>query len=231
MTLLTRLPMPSLLNVRGARAAWAYPLAGLVVGLLAAVVGWLTGGLPPALSAGLALATLVILTGGMHEDGLADSVDGLWGGNTPERRLGIMADSSIGAYGVVALIFSIGLRWSALTVLAGEGSLWAPLIAAAVVSRAPMVWLMHIQPNARSDGLSQSTGRPPIDTALAALSIAAVVSVLTVGFNVLPIAVVLCVTTLVIAAISTARINGQSGDILGATQQVGEIAVLIVLVA
>ena len=231
LALLTRLPVPSPHSIRGAGAAWAYPLAGLAVGLLAAAAAWLAGGLPPALTAGIALAISITVTGALHEDGFADTVDGLWGGHTPEQRLKIMADSHVGAYGVIALVFSIGLRWFALAAIATEGALWAPLIAAAVLSRAPMVALMHILPNARSTGLSSATGRPSQDTTLVALAIALGVGFLVLGFSVIPVAICLCVTALAVAAIAKAKISGQTGDILGATQQVSEITILVVLAA
>ncbi len=229
LTLLTRLPMPSLRRSRGARAAWAYPLAGLVVGLLAAIVAWVSSGLPPPLTAGLAVVSMVAITGALHEDGLADSVDGLWGGRTSEQRLTIMADSRVGVYGVIAVVLSIGMRWCALAVIAAEGALWVPLIAAAVLSRAPMVVLMHMLPNARSAGLSSSVGRPPQNTMLIALAIAAGVGIFTLGFTFVAVVIGLCATTLIVAAISRARIGGQSGDILGATQQISEITILIII--
>src|SRR3546814_6705492 len=78
-------------------------------------------------------------TGALHEDGLADTADGLWGGATPERRIEIMRDSGTGAYGVLALVFSVGLRTAALAnIVMVEGSLRAAaaLIGVAALSRA-----------------------------------------------------------------------------------------------
>jgi len=116
--LLSRLPVPvdtDLATRRGARAAWAYPLAGLVVGALAGLVAqvalWL--GLPPSIAALLALAAMIAITGALHEDGLADSADGLWGGWDRARRLEIMKDSRIGTYGVLALGLTLLLRAAA----------------------------------------------------------------------------------------------------------------------
>ena len=228
-TLLTRVPMPPLGQTRGANASWAYPLVGLAVGLAAAVTTLLTGGLPAELTAGIALATMIVITGAMHEDGLADSADGLWGGRTPEQRLAIMADSRVGAYGVIALVFSIGLRWSALAAIATDGTLWASLIAAAVLSRTSMVALMHMVPNARETGLSSTIGRPGRDTTLVAIAIAAAIGFAALGFALIPVAIALGATTLAVAAISRARIGGQSGDIIGATQQISEVAILVTL--
>src|SRR6516165_4237398 len=87
------------------RIAWAAPVAGAVVGLIGALVLALTAplGLPPLLRAGLATAALVAATGALHEDGLADLADGFGGGSTRERKLEIMRESRIGAYGAAAL--------------------------------------------------------------------------------------------------------------------------------
>ena len=125
LVLLTRLPLPHLPKdsfARQSRAVWAFPLAGLVVGGLATVMAaaalavW-----PPAVAAGLALAVQILVTGAMHEDGLADSADGLWGGFDRSRRLEIMKDSQIGTYGVLALVLSLGLRWLTLSALLAAG--------------------------------------------------------------------------------------------------------------
>ena len=112
--LLTRLPAgridpaPTI-----AAAAWAFPLAGAVVGVLQALVliAAIGLGLPMAMAAGLALAAGVLATGGLHEDGLADCADGFGGGRSPARKLEIMRDSRIGSYGALALILGLGLRW------------------------------------------------------------------------------------------------------------------------
>ena len=101
----------------------------------------------------------MITTGAMHEDGLADTVDGLWGGWTRDRRLEIMKDSHIGTYGVLALIVSAGLRWSVLAGLLTLGA--GPVVAIAVLSRASMPALMAALPNARGDGLAHKVGAPP----------------------------------------------------------------------
>ena len=236
--LLTRLPLrlSEVDLARGAAAAWAYPLAGLVVGILAALValgaGWL--GLTPAISAGLALASMVIVTGALHEDGLADSADGLWGGWDPVRRLEIMKDSHIGSYGVIALILSLGVRWLALASLAGQsgpGSLITALVLGATLSRAPMVVVMSALPHARRGGLSVRVGRPHRASAALAVAVACAVGLVFLGLALAWVIVVLTVTTFAIVLIAKAKINGQTGDILGATQQISEVAILCTLVS
>ncbi|WP_415402406.1 adenosylcobinamide-GDP ribazoletransferase [Tateyamaria sp. SN3-11] len=167
LVLLTRLPLPALPDhafAHGARAVWAYPLVGLVVGLIACGIAAVATalGLPAMIVAGLSLATLVLLTGAMHEDGLADTADGLWGGHDRDRRLEIMKDSRMGAYGVLALIVVMGLRWLGLTEVT-----WTGLITAAVVSRAMMPPLMLALPHARMSGLSHSVGAPAVGSVVA----------------------------------------------------------------
>ncbi|GGD40529.1 adenosylcobinamide-GDP ribazoletransferase [Sinisalibacter lacisalsi] len=233
LALLTRLPMPAQTEHRGAQAAWAWPLAGVAVALLAGLAGWgaLTLGLPVALAAGLILATQVAATGALHEDGLADSADGLWGGQTRARRLEIMKDSRIGSYGVLALILSIGLRWSALAAILDAGALFAPLIAVAVLSRAPMAVLMAALPNARGDGLAQSVGRPAQDSATLGVLVALALAFAILGWGTLAPILWAAFAVIALAAIARAKIGGQTGDILGATQQVAEIAALAALAA
>ena len=121
---LTRLPLPEPDRPPDlARATRAMPLAGAVIGLGGAAVYGLTGalGLTPAIAGLLAVATTILLTGALHEDGLADSADGLFAGAEPARRLEIMRDSRTGAYGALALILSVGLRATALAAIAAPG--------------------------------------------------------------------------------------------------------------
>lgn len=233
--LLTRLPVrvdTAAAMERGARAAWAWPVAGLVVAVIAAAAG--AGaqrlGLPPGVVAGLVLAVQIIITGAMHEDGLADSADGLWGGWTRDRRLEIMKDSRIGTYGVLALVLSVGLRWTALQALIGLGWLWPAVIIAAMLSRLPMVALLHALPAARTDGLGRSVGVPPRQTVVLAAGIVLGVTLLLVGIWALPLALLVGVVAVGWAGIAMAKIGGQTGDILGAAQQLAEIAALLTLV-
>jgi adenosylcobinamide-GDP ribazoletransferase len=233
--LLTRLPVPvngDRAMARGAAAAWAYPLAGAVVGGLGGAVHWFAValGLPPTVAAGLTLAALVVITGALHEDGLADTADGLWGGWTPARRLEIMRDSRIGTYGVVALVLSLGLRAGALAALPGPAALPA-LIACGALSRAAMVTVWAALPPARRDGLSAGTGRPDPRAAALGLALALSIAATLCGAPGMVAALAALAGAGLIGAIARAKIGGQTGDILGAAQQVAEIAALVVLVA
>jgi len=231
LALLTRLPLRISLSARRAprAAAWAYPLVGLVVGTIALSVGWTLESLGTAapITAALVLFTLVMLTGAMHEDGLADCADGFWGGWTVERRLEIMKDSQIGTYGVIALVISLLLRWYVLTLMIDKGALVAAVLVASVMSRAAMVVVMHLLPNARASGLSAQTGRPERLPTFVALGLGALAAVLAPDVSFVWLLGLAALATLVAALIARAKIRGQTGDVLGATQQVVEITVLI----
>lgn len=235
LALLTRLPVRAEFT-RGAQAAWAYPLAGLVVACLAAIptgIG-LALGLPQNLAAVIWVAFSVILTGAMHEDGLADCADGFWGGWERARRLEIMKDSQIGSYGVIALCLSLIARWWAvgavlINSVLTETSWFLPLLAVAILSRAPMPALMAALPHARDTGLSHAQGRPARETAAIAAVLAIVAVVLTTGASAFGLIVVAALTALACFAIAKSKISGQTGDVLGATQQLTEVALLIAL--
>ncbi len=221
--LLTRFPV-NLTEAPAPRAAWAWPLAGLLVGLLAAGGGafglWL--GLVPGVVAALVLAIEAAATGGLHEDGLADCADGFWGGRDKARRLEIMKDSRVGSYGVLALGIVLLARWAALTALIGTGQ-WGVIIAAAAMSRAPMAVLMAALPNARGSGLSASHGAPSAMVAAQAVGVALLAGLIC-GAPVLPMALAMAVATGAVAALAKAKIGGQTGDVLGAVQQMALVA-------
>ena len=231
--LLTRLPVRAYETAlaRGAAAAWAWPVVGAVLGGIAGLAALVVMalGLPAPLAAGLCLGLMTMMTGAMHEDGLSDTVDGLWGGRTRERRLEIMKDSHIGSYGVIARILSLGLRWLALSTLFAAGLALPVLIAAGALSRAAMPALMHALPPARDGGLSRSVGRVPFDTAVLAAAVATVLALLALGLVALPLVLAVTAAAWGIGALARAKIGGQTGDILGAAQQMAEVSLLLVL--
>lgn len=234
LVLLTRLPLPHLHKSRFGRqahAVWAFPLAGLIVGLLALATAQLAlGWWSPAIAAGLALAVQVLVTGAMHEDGLADTADGLWGGFDRARRLEIMKDSHIGTYGVLALGLGCGLRWVTLTALLSAGMIWA-LVVMAVLSRAAMPVMMACLPHARDTGLSHSVGRPNRAHVVAGVVLALGLGIFCIGVTAVAVGLLLVPVVLGLRALARAKIGGQTGDILGATQQLCDIAAGLALLA
>lgn len=234
--LLSRLPLPNH-HGTGAASAWAWPLVGAVLGALGAALAsaalWL--GVTPGVTAVLVLALGAMLTGGLHEDGLSDTADGLYGGWTKARRLEIMKDSRVGSYGVLALVLVTLARWSALTAVLvfGQdgGGVWAALIATGALSRAPMALVMALLPNARGEGLSHATGRPSAATALVALLIAGAIALVLTGWTAVSLVFAALGAAILLAIIALRKIGGQTGDILGGSQQLAEVACLAVLSA
>lgn len=233
--LLTRLPIPmdsEKCIERGAKAAWAFPVVGAVVGVIAGAVhtAATVAGLPQVLSVGLALCVLIMVTGALHEDGLADCADGFFGGWTPERRLEIMKDSRIGVFGVLALIMVTGLRFGALTSLSALHLTWI-FVATGMMSRAAMGVLWAALPAVRKGGLS-AADRPGLLTATigALMAIGASLILLPLG-AVVAAALSTAVTVAVVGCVARRKIGGQTGDVLGASQQCAEVASLLTFVS
>ena len=216
------------------------PLAGVIVALPAALVlaaAWWIG-LGPFLAATLAVAVLVLATGALHEDGLADVADGFGGGTTRERRLEIMRDSRIGAYGGAALVLALALRIGALATLldrTGYAAATALVLAAAVSRVAALTPMLLLEP-ARPGGLSASVGHPDRASLATALGLGAGLALAAVPLGLPFGGVALMIPCAGIAALGLTRlaraaIGGQTGDVIGACQQVSEIAALLALVA
>jgi adenosylcobinamide-GDP ribazoletransferase len=233
----TRLPLPHPEPVAGpevARAGWAAPLVGALVGAHGAAAYWLAAaaGLPSLAAAPLALAATLLLTGCLHEDGLADTADGFGGGATRERKLAIMRDGRIGSYGCCAVLLSLLLRAGALAGLASPALAALALIAAHASARATIPLFMRLVPAARADGLSAAAGRPPPLCGVIALLLGALALVLSLGAAKALIAGLLLLLSIVGTAwLCIRQIGGQTGDVIGALEQAGEIVVLLVAAA
>ena len=230
--LLTRLPVNAKAN-RGVAGAWAWPLAGAAVGAIGALIGLIAMavGLGAGLAAAFALAGMIATTGALHEDGLADCCDGFWGGPTPDRRLDIMKDSRIGTYGVLALVVSGLMRWAALSALFAQGLVVGPLLAVAILSRAPMVAIMGLGRPARRNGLAGSMGQPDRDQISLAWVVAGICALISFGFSAIVLAICAAGAGYVVYRVAHSKVGGQTGDVLGASQQVAEIIMLSALVA
>jgi adenosylcobinamide-GDP ribazoletransferase len=229
---LTRIPVahpPG--GLRLADAAWAFPLVGAGIGAVATLVFLLAqlcglGAWPAAL---LALLGGLVLTGALHEDGLADAVDGLCGGGNREEKLAIMRDSRLGAFGGLALVLSVLLRAAALAQLGEALHAGLALIAAHAASRALLPTAMRLAAPARAEGLAAAAGRPGAAAAIAAAAIGAAIALAALGPAQGALALGLAAIAVVAAAVLARRqIGGYTGDTLGACQQVAEIVILLV---
>jgi adenosylcobinamide-GDP ribazoletransferase len=229
----TRLPLAHSAPIGGAdiaRASWALPVVGIAVGLIGALAYWIAFRLRlPALAcAGLALAATMAVTGCLHEDGLGDTFDGFGGGNNRERKLEIMRDSRIGTYGACALITSLLLRAAALASLATPANAAIALVVAHAGARAMLPVFMRVVPPARADGLAADAGRPSLERAAIAALIGVAVAAAGLG-----IAKAMAALALLLVAFGAVRwlcrreIGGQTGDVVGALEQIGEIAILL----
>jgi adenosylcobinamide-GDP ribazoletransferase len=234
---MTIVPVPS--SDAAARPDWLsrcakyFPAVGICIGLVSALVLLLAGALwGPVVAALLAVAASIVVTGALHEDGLADTADGLGGGWSVEKRLAIMKDSRIGAYGALALMFDIALRAAALA----EMPLWsgaAALIAAHAAARITPAFVMNALPYAGDTAaMKVSYADAPVSAndqrfavvvvlcalvPLAFVSIPSVISGLLLG-AIFAAAIVLWARKL---------IDGYTGDVLGATEQLFEIGFLL----
>jgi len=230
----TRLPLPSFMSDRKlGEVIWAAPLVGLVVALLGAIVFALVDALdvPTLPAAAITLAAMMLLTGCLHEDGLADVADGFGGGKTIERKLEIMHDSRLGTYGAVALMTSVLIRWSALATLASHGAVLAGLIAAHVASRAIFARLIRDTQLATHSGLAATVGPVPAIGAAASLAIG-IAGLLFLGvFGALVTALAVGVVTLAFRQLCLRQIGGITGDTLGASQQFAEMTILVAAAA
>jgi len=233
---LTRLPVPGAGDHRPdalAHAAWAFPIAGIVVGGLAGIALWVSAAafhLHPIASSLIAVGVAAWVSGGLHEDGLADTADGFGGGHDRPSKLRIMRDHHIGTFGVLALIIGVGLRAAALASFVGPGYALAGVIVACGVSRSIIPIVMALLPSVQADGLSRAAGRPTALSCVISLLIAAAAVLIIAGpAALIPTLVAALLGALAVAALAKRQIGGQTGDILGAAEQVAQICALFAL--
>jgi adenosylcobinamide-GDP ribazoletransferase len=235
-TCLTRLPWPLAVAAGpGAigRAAWAFPIIGGLLGMLGGGAYWLAfkAGLPALVAAALALGVMIAATGALHEDGLADTADGLGGGRDRAHALAIMKESGIGAYGATALGLALILRAGALAALAPAAGLLA-LVAAAAFARAAATVPMALLAPARADGYGAAAGRAPLPAMIAALALALAIAAGAVALGAAPIlsaligAALAFVAAGALMALAWRKLGGVTGDVLGAVAVASETAVL-----
>ena len=236
----TRLPVPAWVGWSPAQASASVrylPWVGVLVGAVAAAVfevarrGW-----PVGVAVLLSMAATLLLTGAMHEDGLADTADGLGGGGTDRAKvLAILQDPRVGSFGVVALVLALGLKFQLLAALPPQRFL-AVSIAAHTLSRCSALWVMVRLPYLRDDGPSKSRPMASRRLSMPAFGVGALAGVLAcVGLARQPrVALAAAAVTALCAAMAVRglrrRLGGYVGDTLGAAQQCTELAVLALCV-
>jgi adenosylcobinamide-GDP ribazoletransferase len=228
----TRLPLPpfEIRNRTLGDAIWAAPIVGLVVAIAGGLVYTIAHalGINEGIAAALALATTMLFTGCLHEDGLADTADAFGGGKTMARKLEIMRDSRIGTYGAAILIMSVLLRWTALAALPGGAAVVCSLIAAHVASRGVFGVMIQRTPLARDTGLATAVGQISDPTALAGMILAGI-ALLLLGIGPAILAAMFIAALLYgFRNLCIRQIGGMTGDTLGTAQQIVEITVLVI---
>jgi len=228
LTWLTRIPAWRLASgepVPIARALWAFPLVGALVGAVGAAVFALCSRVP-ALAATLAVAATVLVTGALHEDGLADTADGLGGGHSRERALEIMRDSRIGAYGALTLMLTLAVRIISVATIADPAEAAAALVAAASLGRACILPLVLLLLPARVDGMAATLReRHSADIAIGLVIAAAIVGV-ALRRPALPACAAALAATGLLGLAAHRRLGGYTGDVLGACAAFAEAAAL-----
>jgi len=233
---LTRLPLPEI-RVYGpdtlAASMSAFPIVGAAVGGFGGLIYLALGHFVwPFAAALVAVVAQIVMTGALHEDGLADFADGLGARGGKEARLAAMRDSHIGVFGALALMIAVVLRAALVASipngLAGLGA----MIAAAALSRAAIPFVMQFLPSARTDGLGALAGTPDFSVAALAAVIAIVTSLPSLGFGAALAAIAgAALGSLLVWHMARRALGGFTGDVLGAVQQMSEIGVLIAVAA
>jgi len=215
-----------------AKSAWAFPLIGLAIGVAGTIIYDLAAlvGIPPLVSGLLAIGATAIISGGLHEDGLAHSVEGLSGGHSVEERLETMRAGHISVYGIAAIILSVGLRGAALAMLGsalGMLGVVAGLVAAHALARGLLAPALLWGKPAAHDTLDAGTPRP-INAGIA-VAFGLLIAILAMGFMPALLALVLAGAAMALVLYAArARAGGYTGEVLGAMEQAGEIVILLV---
>lgn len=214
------------------RSCVFFPAVGLLVAVAGIATRWaFAAPLGRSAATVLAVGVMVLITGAFHEDGLADSADGLWGGSTPARRLEIMRDSRIGTYGSVALVLSLLFHVALLAPLPLE-VFAAAVVAGHVLGRAGGVLLAGLLPPVADQGLGAKVigGSGPGTWIAVGLQAVAAAAYASAGWLWLPLlAAVLAV--LLVARVARRRLGGLTGDLLGASTQLALLAAMAAVVA
>jgi adenosylcobinamide-GDP ribazoletransferase len=232
---LTIVPVPPLEEAPSAaeleKSRFAYPFVGLLIGLLLAGLseGLAAIAAPAGVSAFVLLAVSVIITGGLHLDGLADTSDGLFLAASPERRLEVMRDPRVGSFGVVGLVLALVGQYAGIASLVGHGRSLG-LLAAATISRTLVLAAAGVTNYARPTGTAQWLISPtrPAEAALATGFVLMIGTTLGRGAGLVAAIAAICMSAALVY-LAKRRLGGSTGDILGAVVELAELAFLVTL--
>ncbi len=217
-------------------AQWAFPAVGLIVGGITGLVLWLAISLdfPEIIAATLALAAMLAITGAIHEDGLADTIDGFGGGGDAKTKARIMHDSHIGSYGVMGLCLSTITRIGLLVALLEQSDGWLLVVIMAIVgagARFQVLAMLRLYPISSHAKLGMVTGQPTVRRGLVGMAIWVLPLIIAVP-HIGVVASVICATavSLWLGKLAVIQIGGLSGDVMGASIIFGEISILTCVV-
>ncbi|NLI12680.1 MAG: adenosylcobinamide-GDP ribazoletransferase [Peptococcaceae bacterium] len=226
---LTRLPLPAVKfnEVYCGRATAFFPAAGLILGLILAALVWAAGWLVPApVEASLLVVGMVVLTGGIHLDGFMDSIDGLFSGRPRERKLEIMRDSRVGAFGVIGVVCLLLLKYSLFLGMPHQ-FLWKVLLVVPAVSRWCMCCAVIAFPYVRREGLGRIY---KLHSGMKQLLMATVITAAVAGFALGLYGIWLTalggVVTYLAGCRITKELGGLTGDIYGFINELLEVILL-----
>lgn len=232
LTFLTRIPVPfggknSYQAEDFQKSIYFFPIVGLIIGLILGGSYYLLDMVfPKMISAALLLLIYVLLTGGLHLDGLIDTVDGVYGGMTKERRLEIMKDTNPGAFGVLGAVLVLVLKYSIFAQM--EQGMLLFLIAAPILGRQAMIWMQVLYPCARQEGLGKMFSvynNLPVFGVTTGLALVILVSFAQLlGLYIFLLAAVFC---FLLASQLSRLLGGLTGDTYGAGCELTEIIVLL----
>ncbi|MDR5756249.1 adenosylcobinamide-GDP ribazoletransferase [Caballeronia sp. LZ035] len=228
----TRVPVPRWVGFEREylnAAARYFPLVGVLVGAVAALVWLATWRVFPAgVAVLLSMAATLVLTGAFHEDGLADCVDAFGGAYTKDDALRIMHDSRIGAFGAIALVIALALKWQALAALPPYRVAWT-MIGAHAASRAFAISYLVTLDYVRAEGKARPVAQRMSAASFGWALLFGLPWLFALDWKLAGVTLaVLCVLRWMIGRYFVRRIGGYTGDCLGFAQQVFEITIYLV---
>lgn len=236
---LTRLPLPGPDPYTAERMRitprW-FGLVGLGLGALGAALLWAAALIfPPLVALIVTFIALALVTGGLHEDGLADSLDGLGGGRTPERALEIMRDSAIGGYGALGLGLVLALQLASLAALSLPAAM-AALVAGQSLSRCAMAIALAQGNYLRAKGSGTGMNHPLSAAGWTALGLSGAAALLPMALVLGTMPALACLVSAALAGLGWRKIylrkvGGETGDLLGAMQMITATAVYLAATA